>query len=500
MNRRKKTALNVITSFGLQFITIISGLIIPRLLLSFFGSEVNGMVSAITEFLGYIVLLEGGVGGVVKAALYKPIAQNDYYKVSGILSATERFFRIIAAIFIVYVFVLASVFPMIVKSSFSWIYTASLIVIIAISTVAQYLFGFTYQMLLAADQKLYVTNLLNIITVLLNTVLSVILLFSGFGIHIVKLGSTAVFVLRPLFTFYYVKKKYKLEKKATLDNNAIKQRWDGFGQHIAFFIHTNTDIVVLSLFSTITNISVYTVHMFPINGVKNIINSISQGFAPAIGDMIARDEREKLAKTVDAFEFITFFLVIIAFTVTALMIEPFVGLYTKGITDANYYQPLFSYIMCIAEAFYVIRCVYSAVIMSAGHFKQTNKGAFVEAVVNIVTSVLLIKHLGLLGVALGTCLAMVIRTFDYVFYLSKHILHRNPLIFFKRIVVNGLIVISSCFFMILNFDNSCETWIRWIGNSIITVCVVSVFSVVWNLAFYKNEVFILIKRFVKNKN
>ena len=38
-----------------------------------FGSEINGLVSSITQFLSFISLLEGGLGAVVLAELYLPI-------------------------------------------------------------------------------------------------------------------------------------------------------------------------------------------------------------------------------------------------------------------------------------------------------------------------------------------------------------------------------------------------------------------------------------------
>ena len=42
----------------LQFVTIISGFIIPRIILTTFGSEVNGLVSSLNQFLNYINLLK----------------------------------------------------------------------------------------------------------------------------------------------------------------------------------------------------------------------------------------------------------------------------------------------------------------------------------------------------------------------------------------------------------------------------------------------------------
>ena len=64
MNKRS-TKLNVLTSLALQIVTILNGFIVPRIILTAFGSEVNGLVSSLGQFLNYITLLEGGVSGVV---------------------------------------------------------------------------------------------------------------------------------------------------------------------------------------------------------------------------------------------------------------------------------------------------------------------------------------------------------------------------------------------------------------------------------------------------
>ncbi len=66
--RNKETLINIIFSFILQICNIVSTFIIPRIILSYFGSEVNGLVSSITQFLSYISLVEGGVTGVITAS------------------------------------------------------------------------------------------------------------------------------------------------------------------------------------------------------------------------------------------------------------------------------------------------------------------------------------------------------------------------------------------------------------------------------------------------
>ena len=75
--RSKKALINSISSLLSQLVTIISGFVLPRLILSQFGSSYNGITSSITQFLNCVILLRAGVGGVTRAALYKPLADGD---------------------------------------------------------------------------------------------------------------------------------------------------------------------------------------------------------------------------------------------------------------------------------------------------------------------------------------------------------------------------------------------------------------------------------------
>ena len=110
----RKLKLNTITALILQIITVLYGLIIPRLILGAYGSEVNGLVQSVSQFLGVITLLELGVGQVIQSALYKPLAEKDKEKISCILKSGEKFFRWIALILLFYVIVLTCAYPVII--------------------------------------------------------------------------------------------------------------------------------------------------------------------------------------------------------------------------------------------------------------------------------------------------------------------------------------------------------------------------------------------------
>ena len=54
----KKLFLNTLSSFSYQIISIICAFILPRCFLVTYGSEVNGLVTSITQFLGFISLMD----------------------------------------------------------------------------------------------------------------------------------------------------------------------------------------------------------------------------------------------------------------------------------------------------------------------------------------------------------------------------------------------------------------------------------------------------------
>lgn len=487
--RSKKAFRNFLASIVELIVVTLTSFVVPHYIIRAYGSSVNGLVSSITQFLSYIALIESGIGAIGRASLYKPLALGDIELLSGNAKALENFYRRVSYIFLAYVAVLAVLFPILVNQEFDWAYTASLVVILAFSTFIQYYYGITHQTVIAADQRKYISSLLQSLMLLLNMVITVVLIKMGAGIHVVKMGSAAAFAVRPIFLYFYVTRHYNLDKKARPRNEILSQRWDGLAQHIAFFIHKNTDIAVLTVLANVREVSVYSVYMLAVAGCSKVVNIFSSSLEPAFGNMIAKGEKETLKKRLSLCSTLTIQVAITLFSTAAIVISPFIKLYTHGITDVNYLRPIFGLIMLIAEAFYCIRLPYQAAVYAAGHFRQTRNGAIIEAVMNIGISIILVFHYGLIGVAIGTLVSMLFRTIQYIWYYHRNLLQeteglkeesRRAAISFLEIAVIILIFghipeVSSSGYIIW-FLSSCMVGI---GCSLI----VSAFSVV----FYKNE-------------
>jgi O-antigen/teichoic acid export membrane protein len=484
--RGKRLFYNTISSLLFQVTTIICGFILPRLILNAFGSEVNGLVNSIAQFLGVISFLELGVGAVVEFALYKPLSEKNQEDVSKIISSANNFFTRLGQILLIYVIVLVIVYPQFAGKNFGFIYTATLIVAISISSFAQYFFGIVNRLLLTADQRGYIQYNAQTLAVVCNTAACFILIRVGCSIQIVKLTTSLIYLLQPFLIYLYVRHHYSVDKKIKYTKEPITQKWNGIAQHVAAVILDGTDTIVLTLFATLSDVSIYSVYFLVVKGVKQLFMSMTNGITSLIGELWAKQELEELNKTFSWTEWVIHTGTTFVFGLTAILIVPFVRVYTLGIHDANYIQPLFAALIVAANAGYCLRLPYNIIILAAGHYKQTQNNYIIAAILNIVVSVVTVKAWGLFGVAIGTLVAMGYQTVWMVVYDSRNLIKWPLRNFAKQIFVDGLTVIIG-FFATRMIVMPEATYIELVFLAVKTAIIWIVIVGVLNMVFYRDK-------------
>lgn len=490
--RKKRLVLNTATALLNQIISLVCGFILPRQILLAYGSDINGLVSSITQFLGFVTFLDMGVGAVVQSTLYKPIAEKDEDSISRIIIAANKFFRKIAAILIAYTLFLMFFFPTFVDSGNGFVSTAILVLAISISSIGQYLFGITKQLLLNADQKSYAQLIPQSVVTILNIIVSVILISGGASINLVKLVSAAVFLIRPLWMSIYVKKNYNIDYKIELKKDPLEQKWNAMAQHVATFVADKTDIMILTLFSTLTNVSIYYVYHLVVNGLYQTFGVVTSSLQSFFGDMYAKNEMDKLRNTYGVFEWAIHTGLVFIFACTEVLILPFVEVYTNGVNDANYIVPAFAAVITIAFAGSCLRSFYNILIKSVGHYKQTQMSAIIEALLNLIISVALVYKFGLIGVAIGTLVSMFYRSIHLKIYTDLKILNQSVLPFIKQCMID-LVLFILIIFTTNKFSLNAISYLAWIILALKVVAVALVLIIVINMIFYRKNIFVMIK-------
>ena len=485
--RNKLLAKNTVASLIAQITTLICGFILPRLFLQHFGSEVNGLVNSIVQFLSVISFLELGVGAVVESSLYKPLAEKDNQQISKVMVSANKFFQRLAQILFIYVLILMLVYPLIANQNLGFLYTATLIAAISISSFAQYYFGIANALLLNADQRGDIQYNAQTVTVVLNTAVCAVMISMNGTIQMVKLATSLIYLARPLALHFYVKRHYQIDWKIKYTEEPIKQKWNGVAQHIAAVVLDGTDTIVLTVFSTLSNVSIYSVYFLVIKGVKTLFLSMTNGIQALIGELWAKQELEKLKGFFAWVEWVIHTGTTYVFSCTAALIVPFVQVYTFGINDANYIQPVFAVLLTLANAMHCLRLPYNIMVLAAGHYRQTQKNYIVAAILNILVSILTVKVWGLIGVAIGTLVAMTYQTMWLAVYDSRHFIFWSLKNVTKQFAIDTL---SAALIIVFGSRMSLKepSYINWIFMAVNVAVMALVVVVGMNLVFYKNRV------------
>lgn len=489
---------NTLFSLIFEIVTIVCGFILPKIILNSYGSATNGLINSITQFLSIISFMELGIGAVIQSSLYKPLSDKNSNLYSEIYVSGQKFFNKIGITLVFYVIALIVLFPLIINKNFDWTYIVTLILSMSISYFAQYFFGISDRLLLNADQKGYIQYNAQTITLILNTLFSFILIKCNASIQFVKLVTSLIYLARPVVLRIYINKKYHINREITYTDEPIKQKWNGIAQHVSAIIIDSTDIVVLTLFSTLENISIYSVYYLVINGIRQLLISLTKGVQSYIGNLWAKKDYKNLNSFFEVFEFIWHNITIFLFGCTSILIVPFVQIYTKNINDANYVQPLFALLMSLAFAFYCLRSPYNLLILASGKYKETQQNYIFASIINIVISCIMVFCLGLIGIAIGTLAALSYQTFWMAYYSSKKLIDRSFLSFLKTFIVDVIIfLIGYLLTKFLPFKSiSISSWlILAVEVSFIWILVIVIINVIFNLKKIKES--ISIRKMVK---
>lgn len=284
MNRTKKFMYNSIATAIYQIAVMLVGFITPRILLQFYGSEMNGLVSSINQFITYFSLVEAGIAGAAVYSLYKPLANKDKDGISAIVSAAKNFYVQAGVIFTFLVIGLAVIYPVFVKvSTLSFASETILIVVLGAKGFLEFFTLAKYRVILTADQKTYVVSNASTIYIILQMVIIVVL--SYLRCNIVVLYAIAILALfaRSFILTIYVKKRYSfINYKAEPNVKALDKRWDALFLQILQAVQTGAPVLIATIFTSLTDVSIYTVFnmvFIGINGVLNIfVNGLSAGF------------------------------------------------------------------------------------------------------------------------------------------------------------------------------------------------------------------------------
>lgn len=462
--RRVEIFKTIGTNLILQLVTAICGFILPPLIVKTFGSEINGMVASISQFIAYLNIVEAGIGAASIAALYKPLADKDFDSINGILSATRKFYARSGIFFVLLIFLLSIIYPFLIGKQTDRFTSGLMVLILGIPGAAEFFLIGKYNVLLTADKKFYILSLIQILATIVNTFIAVILIELGFYVLLVKFVSALVFLSRYFFIVIYVKRNYKnLSFDYVPNNEAIGQSKNVLIHKVSGLIVFNSPLVLITIFCSLKDASIYTMYAMVFTAVNQILGAFSGGIQSFFGESLVTESEDKTKRLFGLYESFYFIVLFFLYSMSYIFITPFMSLYTKNLTDALYVQPKLGLLFVIIGIANNLRLPCGQMIDAAGHFKSTQLRAIIEGIINLIASIFFTIKYGFYGVLIGGLFSYAYRTIDIIVYSNRKILNRSFILSFIKITVLlfGFGILSSCIKSFLPEIYTFKDWILY---------------------------------------
>lgn len=406
-----------------EIVIVLCGFITPRIILKYYGSDINGLVTSIVQFIANFNIIEAGLGASIIYSLYKPLADKDYAKINGIVSAARRFYVRTGVIFTGAVLVLSALYPLFAKTEKLPFFSVSLLVLILGFGGALDFFTLAkYRALMTADQKTYVISISIVVYKIVETIIIVLFALLGTDIVVLRLLALAAVLARSLILYLYAKRNYKyIDYSVEPDNSALSKRWDAMYLQVLKTVQVGAPVVLLTIFTDLKTVSVYSIYNMVIQGIRGIFDILTTSSTATFGEILYTDDQENMQNVYSTYEFIYYLIITIVYSICMVMIMPFIRLYTAGVEDINYYLPFIGFLFVINGLFHNIKSPQAMLVNAAGMYRETRVQATVQAAIIFVGGLILVPWLGLLGMIIAVIASNVYRDVDLVVFASRHI-------------------------------------------------------------------------------
>ena len=499
MNENKKRSIkNLIFSILGQIITIAIGLVVPRLYITSFGSEINGLLNSASQYVVYLSLFEAGVGAVTLQALYKPVAEDNKDSINSILAATHYYYKKTSLYYFLGLVILSAIYPFIAKSEVNYWIVSGSVFLTGIGNVIVFALQGKYKLLLEAEGKNYITTNLTTIITVLTGIAKIVLIMLGFNVLVVLLASFIIHCLQTCYILIYIRLKYKwLNLKVEPNIKAIEQKNYTLLHQIAGLIFQNTDVLILTIVCGLKVVSVYAMYKLIISHLESILNIISNSFNFILGQTFQTD-KERFKERIDFFESMYSSISFALFATALFLFVPFMKLYTQGAEDINYADYKLALLFVAIALLTAARVPMLRTINYAGHFKLTTPQTIIETIINLIVSIIGVFIWGIYGVLLGTIIALLYRTNDVIIYSNVKLLNRSPLKTYLIYCVNIMV-----FFLLQLIFYACfqkweiNTYFDFLGVGCISAIIALLLSVTAQYICFPQNRKMLKKVFIK---
>lgn len=493
-SRTKKSIRNVITGIGSKLFLMVLAFASKSIFVRLLGTEYNGINGLYTNLLSILSLAELGVGNVLTFSLYGALKNNDKELVATIISSFKKIYIGIAAAVAIIGCAFIPFLRFIINSSLPEDKLVLYYILYLMNSVASYLVIYK-TMILTADQKSYISNLVSTGSMCFMYALQIIYLlirkdFIGYLLIQVVCTICGNLVLSRIASkqYSYINDKSlihieRFDKKGLFEN--IKAT---FIYKISGVLLSSTDNILISIMIGTVSVGFYSNYYMIISYVTQFITIFITGIMASIGNLNAENNKEKSYNFFLQICLVFEFIAVVVACCYWNCVQDFMRIWL-GQENVQPMELVFAI---------VVNCYYTTAMNpvwmfreTMGLFKEVKYIVLVTAVMNIILSIGLGSIFGMPGILIATTVSRFCSQFWFepkVLYNKKF--DKKPMEFYlkkaKGVIVCCIAVAISHFFCSFLGHNLLFVILRAAISAIIAVLCVWIANFMtpeWNMLF-----------------
>ena len=497
-----KTNIGIKTAFSVVLIALIQGLLSfyrISVILNAYGDKINGIVQVALQISAYLILFQSGMAAAYQYKMYAPLSEGNDSRVSSLFSGLQRsMLKVSGKMLLVAVVVIPAYSALLLNQGVEYLDTLFILGVIGVRITVPYFFTLPERCLIDIKEKKYiiiavegVKDCLTLCTEILLIKFTAIPLPLVLSVNFVYLGITKIFYLRLIRKFYG--KSFSLKSLPEYASSTMSKAV--YAHQISTMATSNTDNVVLSILSSLKNVTIYSAYATLVAYPTVVISRIIEGMRASLALKITRNDDNSYL----AFREMMAFALLCVCTIVPVFLQlanPFVSLWI-GTQYSVPFFPLLMFGLILANNF-IMPVIYAA-RDARGLYRESRNFTIVQAVVNVVVSVSLVIPFGIIGVLSGTIAALYLILLPYnINLVYAKVFGRRAAAYIDLLAAAGICAAS--YFvsgLVLNYlPQSDGGWMAFFRDAAVCTAIAGVFAFA-GLWVSNNGFRMLVRRFLR---
>ena len=499
--RTKNSITNIMYGVIGQLITIVVTFLSRTIFINELGSTYLGINGLFTSILSVLSLAELGIGDVIIFSMYKPIAKNDKKRINQLMEFYGKAYKAIGVTIGIIGLILIPFLKYMINDNNYVTNIKTIYILFLINTVVSYFFSYKRSIFIA-DQKVYINTLNQITFLLIQNFLQILVLITtqNYILYLIiqficNISSNWLISVKAnkLYPFLKNKESNNLDKE---DKKYIFKNIRAMMMHkIGATVLNSTDSIVISTFVGVYFLGIYSNYYMIIGAINMILYQVFNSMTASIGNLNEVEDKgsEKTYFVFKSLFFMTFWFYGFCSISLWVLFNPFIKIWIGSSYILNKKIVLIIIVNFFINGTRQIAITYNN---TNGLFFYYRYVPLIEAVINLIVSIIFAKYMGILGVLLGTAISTLFTTF----WVERYVLFKyafNKSVKSHFICYLGYFIITVIVGLITEFVASIFTTYTLISFiEKILVCLI-IPNLIFVLIFFKFKEFNYIRSIIK---